>query len=91
MFRPQPHPRANDSNALHLDPDVVFGYSRARTSRYLNWRYRELVLLFSCRLGGVAPGEKSPMVEQTSMEESFDRAGPDLDEEEAHEVKALIR
>lgn len=31
------------------------------------------------------------MVEQTSMEESFDRADPDLDEEESHKVKALIR
>lgn len=24
MFRPQPHPRVNDSDALHLSPDVVF-------------------------------------------------------------------
>jgi non-specific serine/threonine protein kinase len=31
------------------------------------------------------------MLEQASMEESFDRARPDLDEEEAHKVKALIR
>lgn len=31
------------------------------------------------------------MVEQTSMEELFDQAGPDLNEEEAHKVKALIR
>lgn len=31
------------------------------------------------------------MLEQTSMEELFDRAEPDLDEEEAHKVKALIR
>lgn len=31
------------------------------------------------------------MVEQTSMEELFDLAGPDLDEEEAHKVKTLIR
>ena len=31
------------------------------------------------------------MVEQTSMEELFDRTEPDLDEEEAHKVKALIR
>lgn len=30
------------------------------------------------------------MVEQTSMEESFDQAGVDLDEEEAGKVKALI-
>ena len=31
------------------------------------------------------------MLEQTSMEESFDQAGPDLDQEEACQVKALIR
>lgn len=31
------------------------------------------------------------MVEQISMEESFDRTRPDLDEGEAHKVKALIR
>lgn len=31
------------------------------------------------------------MVEQTSMEELFDQTGPDLDEDEAHRVKALIR
>ncbi|KAF9241657.1 hypothetical protein DTO013E5_10067 [Penicillium roqueforti] len=47
--------------------------------------------LFNCQLGGVAPGEEPLMVEQTSMEESFDRTGLDLDEEEAHKVKALIR
>lgn len=47
--------------------------------------------LFNCQLGGVAPGEEPLIVEQTSMEECFDRAGPDLDEEEANKVKALIR
>ena len=31
------------------------------------------------------------MLEQTSMEEEFDKAGLDLDEEEARKVKALIR
>lgn len=31
------------------------------------------------------------MLEQTSMEEWFDQAGPDLDEEEARKVKAPIR
>lgn len=31
------------------------------------------------------------MVEQTSMEELFDRTEPDLDREEADKVKALIR
>ncbi|KAJ5817564.1 hypothetical protein N7447_007572 [Penicillium robsamsonii] len=48
-------------------------------------------MLFNCQLGGVPPGEEPLMVEQISMEESFDRADPDLDEEEAHKVKALIR
>ncbi|KAE8422770.1 kinase-like domain-containing protein [Aspergillus pseudocaelatus] len=47
--------------------------------------------LFNCQVGGVAPGQEPLMVEQTSMEELFDQAGPDLDEEEAHKVKALIR
>ncbi|KAL5356728.1 kinase-like domain-containing protein [Aspergillus floccosus] len=46
--------------------------------------------LFNCQLGGVAPGKEPLMVEQTSMEELFDQAGPGLDEE-AHKVKALIR
>ena len=31
------------------------------------------------------------MVEQMSMDELFDQAGPDLDEEEAQKVKALIQ
>lgn len=31
------------------------------------------------------------MVEQESMEQMFDQADPDLDEEEAYKVKALIR
>lgn len=31
------------------------------------------------------------MLKQTSMEELFDQAEPDLDEEEARKVKALIR
>ncbi|KAJ5488144.1 hypothetical protein N7453_011598 [Penicillium expansum] len=47
--------------------------------------------LFNCQLGGVTPGEEPLMVEQTSIEESFDQADPDLDEEEAHKVKTLIR
>ncbi|KAK0749692.1 serine protein kinase [Schizothecium vesticola] len=47
--------------------------------------------LFNCRLGGVREGTKPLMVEQKSMEEMFDEAGPDLEEEEARGVKALIR
>ncbi|KGO78238.1 hypothetical protein PITC_036060 [Penicillium italicum] len=47
--------------------------------------------LFNCQLGGVPFGEEPLLLEQTSMEECFDRAGPDLDKEEAIKVKALIR
>lgn len=47
--------------------------------------------LFNCLLGGVDPGQEPLLEEETSMEELFDLAGPDLDEEEANKVKALIR
>lgn len=36
-------------------------------------------------------GAEPLMVKETSMEELFDEAGPDLDKEEACRVKALIR
>ncbi|KAK3689219.1 putative serine protein kinase [Podospora appendiculata] len=47
--------------------------------------------LFNCELGGATEGEEPLMVEMSSMEEMFDQAGPDLDEDEARKVKALIR
>ncbi|KAJ5696832.1 hypothetical protein N7536_007244 [Penicillium majusculum] len=63
---------------------------------FKNWRTSSLYFtperkLFNCQLGGVPPGKEALMLEQESMEESFDRAGPDLGEEEARKVKALIR
>ena len=47
--------------------------------------------LFNCQLGGVREGKEPLMLEQLSMEEMFDQERPDLDEEEARKVKALIR
>ncbi|KAI2686155.1 hypothetical protein CBS147355_1642 [Penicillium roqueforti] len=47
--------------------------------------------LFNEELGGVRPGKEPLILEEPSIEESFDRACPDFDEEEAHEVKALLR
>ncbi|KID84723.1 Protein kinase-like domain protein [Metarhizium guizhouense ARSEF 977] len=47
--------------------------------------------LFNCQLGGVSKGGEPLMLEQTSMEDWFDQACPDLDEEEGRQVKALIR
>lgn len=67
-------------------PDELFKHWR--TSSFYFTPERKL---FNSQLGGVALGDEPLIVEQTSMEESFDRAGPDLDEEEAHKVKALIR
>ncbi|TIC89946.1 Dual specificity tyrosine-phosphorylation-regulated kinase 3 [Colletotrichum higginsianum] len=47
--------------------------------------------LFNCQLGGPGEGEEPLMLEQTSMEELFDRADPDISEKEAGAVKELIR
>ncbi|OAQ94030.1 serine protein kinase [Purpureocillium lilacinum] len=63
---------------------------------YKHWKTSSLYFtperkLFNCELGGVAEGEEPLMLEQPSMEEVFDRAAPELDEEEANVVKKLIR
>ena len=47
--------------------------------------------LFNCQLGGVTQGEEPLMLEEESMEELFDQASPDLSDNEARKVKALIR
>ena len=47
--------------------------------------------LFNCQIGGAQEGEAPVMLEQTSMEELFNQAGPDLSEDESQAVKALIR
>ncbi|KAI3321373.1 serine protein kinase [Xylariaceae sp. AK1471] len=63
---------------------------------YKHWETSSLYFtaerkLFNCQLGGVAEGVEPLMIEQTSMEELFDQADPDLGQEEASEVKLLIR
>jgi non-specific serine/threonine protein kinase len=63
---------------------------------YKHWKNSSMYFtpemeLFNCQLGGVAPGKEPLMAEDISMEELFDMAGPDLDEEEDRKVKALIR
>lgn len=66
-------------------PDELFRHWKTST---LYFTEREL---FNCQLGGVAKGGEPLMLEQTSMEDWFDQACPDLDEEEGRQVKALIR
>ncbi|KAK3687896.1 putative serine protein kinase [Podospora appendiculata] len=53
---------------------------------FQHWKTSSTVLS-----GGVAEGEEPLMLEMASMEDMFDQAGPDLDEEEARKLKALIR
>ena len=62
---------------------------------YKHWNTSSLYFtsereLFNSQLGGVAEGQEPLVVEQTSMEELFDKAGPDINEQEASKVKALI-
>ena len=66
-------------------PDELFKHWKT-SSLYFTPERR----LLNCQLGGVAEGKEPLMLEQTSMEEEFDQAGPNLDEE-ARKVKALIR
>ncbi|KAI9150682.1 putative Serine protein kinase [Paramyrothecium foliicola] len=47
--------------------------------------------LFNCQIGGVSSGEEPLLVEQLTMEELFDQAAPEISEEEAKEIKQLIR
>ncbi|KAK3372150.1 serine protein kinase [Podospora didyma] len=63
---------------------------------FQNWKRSSLYFtpekkLFNCEPGGMPEGEEPYIREQTSMEEMFDKAAPDLDEDEARKVKALIR
>ena len=88
-----PGPSSEDDEhllALHerLGPllDVLFEQSKTSSLYFTPERK-----LFNCYLGGVPQGEEPLMLEQRSMEEAFDETSPDLDEEEARKVKALIR
>ncbi|EEY19442.1 serine/threonine-protein kinase SKY1 [Verticillium alfalfae VaMs.102] len=47
--------------------------------------------LYNCQLGGVPQGKQPLLLQQTSMEDLFDQAGPEIDGEESRQVKALIR
>ncbi|CRK14228.1 hypothetical protein BN1708_011106, partial [Verticillium longisporum] len=67
-------------------PDELF--KQWKTS---SWYFTPERKLYNCQLGGVPQGEQPLLLQQTSMEDLFDQAGPEIDEEEARQVKALIR
>lgn len=63
---------------------------------YRQWKTSSLYFtpdreLYNLAIGGVAEGEEPLLFEQTTLEEEFDQAGPDVDEKEASMIKALIR
>ncbi|KND91013.1 Serine/threonine-protein kinase SRPK, partial [Tolypocladium ophioglossoides CBS 100239] len=74
------------TTALGALPDELFKHWE-RSSLYFTPEKK----IFNFHLGGVPEGGEPLMAEQPSMEEMFDRAGPELDEEEARKVKTLIR
>ncbi|KAJ2986140.1 hypothetical protein NUW58_g5167 [Xylaria curta] len=63
-------------------------YQHWKTSSFYFTPEREL---YNCWLGGVPEGKKPLILEEPTMEEAFDQAELDIDEEEARGVKALIR
>ncbi|EGY16331.1 serine/threonine-protein kinase SRPK3 [Verticillium dahliae VdLs.17] len=67
-------------------PDELF--KRWRTSSLYFTPERKL---YNCQLGGVPQGKQPLLLQQTSMEDLFDQAGPEIDGEESRQVKALIR
>ncbi|KAF2963603.1 hypothetical protein GQX73_g9961 [Xylaria multiplex] len=63
---------------------------------YRQWKTSSLYFtpqreLYNCEVGGVKEGAEPLVLEQYSVEEYFDQAKPDVDDEEATEIKFLIR
>lgn len=46
---------------------------------------------FNCHLGGVPDGGEPLAPDETTMEAPFDLENPDVDKEEAREIKTLVR
>lgn len=67
-------------------PDELYKYWKT-SSRY----YTKDGTKYNCMIGGVPEGREPLMLEQCSMEQAFDRAGPEMTEDKAQEVKKLIR
>lgn len=67
-------------------PDLLYK-QWANSSMY----YTAERVLFNCQLGGVPAGEEPLMLEQTSMEDLFDQAKPEISQKDAQMVKRLIR
>lgn len=88
-------PRSNFEDDEHL-LDLTARIGPLPEALFAHWKNSSMYFsrdrrLFNCQLGGVEDGEEPLVDEELTMEEAFDQARPDLDEEEARRVKALVR
>ncbi|KIL85191.1 cmgc srpk protein kinase [Fusarium avenaceum] len=67
-------------------PDELYSHWKT-SSRY----YTEDGTKYNCMIGGVPEGREPLMLEQSSMEQAFDKESPVMTKEEADEIKKLIR
>ncbi|KAI1423488.1 serine protein kinase [Xylaria sp. FL1777] len=73
---------------LYLGPLPEELYKHWKTSSLYFTPEREL---WNCIPGGTKEGQEPLVLEKRSMEDLFDQAQPDLDEDEANQIKSLIR
>ncbi|KAH7183568.1 putative serine protein kinase [Fusarium flagelliforme] len=82
----------NDNHIFELEaklgplPDELYNLWETSSQYYTKDRK-----LYNCELGGVAEGEEPLMLEQVSMEATFDLTNPELSVEEGDKVKRLVR
>ncbi|KAG9505115.1 hypothetical protein J7337_002081 [Fusarium musae] len=67
-------------------PDELYSHWKTSSRYYTQDRTK-----YNCMIGGVPEGEEPLMLEQCSMEQAFHEKSPELTEEEAQEVKTLVR
>lgn len=67
-------------------PDELYSHWKT-SSRY----YTEDGAKYNCMIGGVPEGREPLMLEQSSMEQAFDKESPEVTKEEAIDIKTLIR
>ncbi|KAF5543296.1 CMGC SRPK kinase [Fusarium mexicanum] len=67
-------------------PDELYSHWKTSSRYYTQDRSK-----YNCMIGGVPEGREPLMLERESVEQAFDKKVPEMTEEEAQEVKKLIR
>lgn len=88
-------PRCDDADDDHV-LSLTLALGPLPEELFQHWQRYSLYFtperqLYNCEIGGVREGREPLMLEQTSMEELFDRVSLEIDEKEAHTIKKLIR